>query len=322
MKVQGQTGSKKTIQLPSAILSAGWLAPSAAAGGEVGLEVMTQFVADGSPVRITGYTVSGSKWQSFEGKVFGDVHRRRVTIPADAKEDLFFLAELPDHKLDRRAPNLQVTPLLRIAQTRWLDPQGKDCTSFQDGVAIVGKARLEGILSNGDLVKVRILVVDAARETCLAQDLCPLKDGWVELPFDMAYGERADAQGAWKDRERHSQGYVNPSLVLEASREGVTARGAVLAIRQELELHYEEAPGKAGRFEGKTISVIAPDGTRTDHTIPADGLIKVSQTLPGLYSVDNSGLEKEGKAAPKDGAGKNAEGGGVAGASVAKAGVL
>jgi hypothetical protein len=58
-----------------------------------------------------------------------------------------------------------------------------------------------------------------------------------------------------------------------------------------LDLYYEASPGHAGKFEGKKIGIIAPDGSRQDLTIPADGHLQVKETKPGVYQVDESDLK-------------------------------
>jgi hypothetical protein len=295
MREQGKTDSVKIIRLPSTIQEVDWLLPEVAAGGEVGLEVRTQFVADGSPIKIRVFRVSGKQWAEFDGKVYGDLHRRKLVIPLDMDEDILFQADLNEHDKALNSSPLRVLSALRIAQMRWLDEEGKDCGRIPDGAYVQGKARIEGHVLEGDPVAVRILLLDGNEVRVQAKETCFLKGGWVSLAFVLDYGERADGIGPWPERARTERSYVQPSLVLEASCRGVVARGVALPLQQKMVLWYADATGgsssEAGHYEGKTVHVRAPDGTEKEYSIPSDGKVTVDATQPGRYLVEDPVLD-------------------------------
>ena len=297
MKEQGRTDARHVVKLPSAILSSQWLASSVTAGGEVGLEARTQFVADGSPVKIRVFRASGKQWAEFDGKVYGDIHRRRLSVPLDMDEDLLFQADLSEHGIALNSPLLPVLPALRVAETKWLDEKGNDCVRVQDGEVVQGKARLEGAVHDGDLVNVRILTTGGGQDMLLAREMCVLQGGWVSLSFEMRYEERSEAISAWPERNRQGTAYAQPALVLEASCRGALARGKGLPIHQQMLLCYADATGgsssEAGRYEGKKVRVVAPDGTEKEYSIPSDGKVTVDASLPGRYLVEDPILEEE-----------------------------
>ena len=97
---QGQTDQVLKVKLESQLILARWLDVGVAANGEAGLEVGTQFVGHGAPIKITVKDAEGKAVGSLEGKVLQGWFRARFRPDAKAAgKTLFFEAELPKHSL-------------------------------------------------------------------------------------------------------------------------------------------------------------------------------------------------------------------------------
>lgn len=292
MKSSGKTGELLQIKVPSQILAAGWGEPRIAAGGEVALEVQTHLVADGSPVKVEIKTVGGKTIGNFEGKVYADLHRRRFTVPKDTEEDLVYQAKLSEHKLEKVSNRLVVVPGLAITETKWKDPEGKDLASLQDGKPAEATAKIQG-RPDGTECQVSIVLTETdGKEAVIQKARVKIKDKSVTLKLKWAYGDKAKKVPTRPERERHAEKYKEPSIHLKAVCDGVTALGPKIPLTQEMVLMYQSGEGIAGPFEGKKVTVTAPDGQKKDFTIPADGVVKVGETKPGHYEVEHPKMDE------------------------------
>lgn len=106
---KGQTDQVTQIQIASVFLSASWGLPAVALGGTLPMEVQTQYVADGSKIRITVKNAEGKDVDSLSGEMYANLFRLPYTVKADASNTLYFEAELPDHGLKGRSATVRVT---------------------------------------------------------------------------------------------------------------------------------------------------------------------------------------------------------------------
>jgi hypothetical protein len=291
MKSNGQTDALLQIKLPSRILDAGWCEAQAAAGGDVSLEVRTFLVADGSDIQVDLQTTSGKNLGSFKGKVHADVHRRRVTLPQNLAENVIFQFKLPAHGLQGVSRQLRVVPGLSITDSKWFDPDGKELQVLQDGAPARGQAHIQG-RPDGTPVKLSAVLIDTdGTEKVVQKSRVAIEDRSVSINLTWDYGDRALKIPENSQREREAEKYRQPVVRLECECDGIVGRGTEVPVAQELVLRYVTENGGSGPFEGKVATVEAPDGEKSDHTIPADGVVRVARTKPGPYRVVHPKLD-------------------------------
>lgn len=291
MKSTGKTGEKLVIKVPSVIVRTGWLDDRVAAGGKIGLEVHTRLVADGSPIQIDLRTVSGKKIAVHEGKVYADTHRRIVPVPADIEEDIVFQAKLSEHKLEQVSPKVHVAAGLRIAETKWFDDSGKELDHLQDGTPALGKAKILG-RPDGTKVLVSVMLTETnGGQRLVKRAEATIKDRAIEVHLDWQYGEKAKDVPKRAERDRHGQAYTAPTVGLHVICDGIEADGPKIPVTQEMVLKYQTGTGVAGAFEGKKVTVTAPDGQKTEHDVPADGVVRIPKTKPGHYEIEHPKLD-------------------------------
>jgi hypothetical protein len=285
MNASGKTGEPLKVELPSAILRARWTAPRVAAGGSVAIEVLTRFVADGSPIEIQAKWASGKTFATLKGQIHADTHRRRIEIPGDAREDCLFTAKLADHKLEESSPLLAVIPGLAITETRWFDPDGKELDALQDGKPALGKARIQG-RPDGSQVEVEFVMTESDGSTkVVGREKCQSRDSAIEARLTWTLGDRSEEIPPRRERERQGESYRQPSLHLIARCDGIEASSAPIPIAQEMILRYQSGPETAGPFKGRKVSVTAPDGKKQEFVVPDHGVIVAPKTLPGRHDI-------------------------------------
>jgi len=99
---QGQTDSILKIKLTSQLLLARWLDAEISPTGQAGLEVVTQFVGEGAPIKITYKDLEGKALGTAEGKVMANCFRTFYKpAGANAVGSVIFEAELPKHNLKK-----------------------------------------------------------------------------------------------------------------------------------------------------------------------------------------------------------------------------
>lgn len=293
MKSSGKTGELLQIKVPSQILGATWGEPRVAAGGEVTLEVQTHLVADGSPIKIEIKTVGGKTVSTTEGKVYADIHKRRIRVPADTKEDLVYQAKLPEHKADKVSNRLVVIPGLSITDTKWMDAEGKELKALQDGKPAQATAKIQGRPDGTECQASIVLTETDGSEHTIQKAQVKIKDKALSLDLKWSYGENSRKVPLRPERERHAEAYKNPTIHLKALCDGVAAMGPKIPVTQEMVLMYQSGDEIAGPFEGKKVAVTAPDGEKKEFTIPADGVVKVGETKPGRYEIEHPKMEEE-----------------------------
>ncbi|MBK9577377.1 MAG: hypothetical protein IPK50_05720 [Fibrobacterota bacterium] len=293
MKSSGKTGELLQIKIPSQIMTAGWGEARVAAGGEVAIEVQTHLVADGSPVKLEIKTVGGKTIGTFDGKVYADLHRRKFTVPKDTEEDLVYQAKLSEHKLDKVSNRLVVIPGLAITDTKWLDPDGKELKSLQDGKPAKATAKIQGRPDDTEVDVSVMLTETDGTEAMIQKARVKIKDKSLALKLKWSYGDKSKRVPLRPERDRHAEKYKEPTIHLKAICDGVVALGPKIPLTQEMVLKYQSGEGIAGPFEGKKVTVIAPDGKKSEHTIPADGVVKVGETKPGHYEIEHPKMDEE-----------------------------
>lgn len=116
------TDQTHKIKLPSVINQAMWDRTAASIEEEVEFEVFTHFVSDGAEMKISIHNRSGKKLDELTGKVFGNRTRGRYIIPDNAKDAIYFEAELKKHGLKKKSEDMVIIPPIFVTNARWSQP--------------------------------------------------------------------------------------------------------------------------------------------------------------------------------------------------------
>jgi hypothetical protein len=286
---KGQTDKVTQIKMTSVLISAKWGLPTVALGGVIPLEVQTLYVSDGSKVEISVKDAQGKVVDTVSGLMYSNLFRMPYTIKADASNTLYFEAELPDHKLKGRSGSVRVS-LVKISELKWFDEAGKEAAEAEENQILTLKAKIAGVLDGTEayvsvLLKLRetggITVFEGKALVAAGAIALDWKAGLKKSPHEIKDHTSLDKVG---------EEYYHPELSFKVACQGAKAESPAIPVVHALVLYYEAAPGVAGKFEGRKIGILAPDGSREDKTIPADGRIEVKPTKPGVYRTDESDI--------------------------------
>jgi len=275
--------------MTSQITALRWLLPQACAGGCADLLIITHNVAEGSAISLSLLDANGKTVGSTKGIPRNNQCTVAVKIPSTLKDKMFVLAELSDHKVKLTSGPLLVLPQIQIAEVKIFDSEGKEQLDYiPDGGACRLKATINGV--DGDVSanwRVRIILPQGSSTIAQAGKQV-IHQGAFETDFLWTFGDRNKKIRDKDDRDMHGEKYENPQAELMISLLGVTATSAPIPIKQCMVLRYFVSKGQAGAFEGHTIKVTDPAGKVDSKKIPANGEIRVEQSLPGLYSIDEN----------------------------------
>jgi hypothetical protein len=286
---KGQTDKVTQIKLTSVLVAAKWGLPTVALGGEIPLEVQTLYVSDGSKVQIAVKNAEGQTVDTVSGQMYSNLFRMPYKVKADSSNTLYFEAELPDHKLKGKSGAVRVS-LVKISDCKWFDEAGKEAKETQEDQVLTLKAKINGVPDGAEAFVSVFLKLRETGEKTVFEGSALVTAGAIALDWKAGLKESPHAIKDHTSLDKVGEEYYHPELVFKAACMGVTGESPAIPVVHALVLYYEAAPGVAGKFEGRKIGVIAPDGSREDKTIPADGKIEVKPTKPGVYRTDESDI--------------------------------
>lgn len=288
MEFKGQTGQPLQVKAPSSIVSSEWLHQKVAAGTTTRLLVKTQFVSDGSEVKVSLKDADGKEVVKAVGKTVSDLANVPLSIPVTAKGgparcDL----EMSAHGLNAKAPPLEILAPIKVEEIKWLDEKGQAVQRVLDGASFSVEAKLQGA-PEGAPAKIEVFILENHTRHQVFSKTLPVAEKKVKTPIVVTYGlERTLQKRAWAQLQRHGESYEIPQVEVQVSCLGSSLRAKLVPLHQVMVRRYIDGDG-AGRFEGKTISILAPDGKKEQKSIPKDGVITIEQSLPGNYEIDES----------------------------------
>ncbi|GEM_PF-1530120 len=286
---QGQTDEILKIKLTSQLLGAAWLHDSVPQNGKAGLEVKTQYVGEGAPIKITYKDMEGKAIGTQEGKVVSNIFRTLYApSAANATGGVTFEVDMPKHSLKRNGGKLKVGKPIEFSALRFIDATGKKAlTEILEGKPAGCEAKVKGMDPHGKVVisvyfRTNWVLSEGA---LLVEAHVPVKDGKATLFFDPNIKNRMDRVKIQKDLDKEGGTYLQPEFTFAVSAFGVRAVSEPAKAVQTLTLHFWEFPGDAGSLEGKSVTITGPDGKKEKKTIPKDGNITVKKAKGGKHQL-------------------------------------
>lgn len=285
----GQTDKVLQIKLTSVLIAVKWGLPAVALGGTLPLEVQTLYVGDGSKIEIKVKDAQGQLVDSVSGFVYSNYFKMPYTVKADASNTLYFEAELPEHKLKGRSGPVRVS-LIKITELKWFDEAGKEAAETEEEQVLTLKAKVAGVQDGTEAFITVLLKLGETGELPVFEGSALVTAGAVSLDWKAGLKKSPLEIKGHTTLDKVGEEYYHPELLFKVACQGALAASPVIPVVHALVLYYEASPGVAGKFEGRKIGILAPDGTREDKAIPADGRIEVKPTKPGVYTTDESDI--------------------------------
>ena len=288
MKFTGKTGEVLRVQLPSKIISARWIGTASCINGTIDLEVRTHWVGDNSDISVHIRDIDGNDLEMIQGKVVRDIFRISYNIQANASSGIYFEAELSAHGLSQDSDVLKVYPPMELKNLNFVDNSGNTLDTIQDDEELIIQAEVPGPPDGFKGVFTLYEKYSEADRKMIFADKVKVKDGFVKAAWKPLLKKNVPQIQTYKSLNPDGMEYVQPSYQFELEFLKVKALSDEVPVVQRMILEYADQDGDSSAFAGKSIKVIDPTGEETSHTIPDDGKVVVEQSLPGVYSIDDS----------------------------------
>jgi hypothetical protein len=277
-KFQGQTDKVLKVKLTSALVSAQWGLAAVAQGGRIPIEVQTQFVADGSDIKITIKDLEGAVIEALEGQMYSNYHRAIFALTKPNKTGgMSFEAELSAHSLKAAGPKIRVMPPIKIDTLKWLDDKGKALTEVTEGPLVELTAKVQGA-KDGDEAYIRLQCRKSETEVAEA-GLYKVKvmEGKISVKAKVKLPGSPISIEIQKELEKLGLTYFPPQFFFEAGCFGVTADSEDVKLKSMLLFDFAGQKGKA--------ILLLPDGTEETKDVPADGILRIEEPKIGRVTV-------------------------------------
>src|SRR5690606_7158014 len=259
-----QTDKLLKVQLKSALLSARWGLPAVALGGKIPIELATQFVADGSAIRITVRDAEGSAIETLEGKVYGNVHRVIFHLTRPNKTGgMFFETELAAHGLKGVGPKMRVLPPVQISELKWVDDKGASVSVVSEGQKVEMTAKVKGAVEGTDAYISFLCKTADHSEVGAGAVPVKLKEGTVSDKWTVKLPGGPRDIAVQVDLDKLGLEYFQPVFTFEAACLGVAAQSPEVTLNSWIEYIFP-GPGKA--------ILVLPDGTEETKDVPDGGI--------------------------------------------------
>ncbi|MGL1936727.1 MAG: hypothetical protein OCD01_16985 [Fibrobacterales bacterium] len=289
----GQTDETITVQLPSRIIYAKWRGSATSAGGTITIEVLTQWVANSSDITITMKDRDDGEIEVIQGKVWNNLFRKEYTPEPNDTQGLKFTAEMSAHSLEADSNIMRVFPTVTIENLQFLNGEDEAVLeTIADGQDVILDAEVTG---PPDGTKCLITLHEQYSEhesTMIFSQEVLTEAGHVKTPWTETLGKSIDEIDTHETLARDGEEYYQPGYWFTVEAYATKEKSDTFLVSHNMILNYIVEEGNAGEFEGKTITVIAPDSTETAYSIPADGKIVVERSLPGTYLLDESEIKE------------------------------
>ncbi len=269
---QRATDQEHEIQLTSAITNVRWGYMQASVGNEVPLEVRTLFVGDGSEVRITVQNESGGRLDRFTGTVRSNRYRGTYTVPDNAREAIYFEAELRRHGLSERSENMKIIPPIDITNLQWNQQEARR------GDILELTADVEGAPDGTEVIIEIYEHDDDEAHDFIARLPAMVENNKIELQWVYEYHDDVDEIPA--DWELETS-YNPPEYFFKVVIGGNTAESGLLEFKDWIDINLVDEDGQPVPDRDYVMNL--PDGSQRTGTLDSEGHAREEDIPPGEY---------------------------------------
>ncbi|MDQ3002650.1 MAG: hypothetical protein M3Y08_15475 [Fibrobacterota bacterium] len=282
-KFNGKTDEVLKVQLKSALLSASWGLAAVSMGGRIPIEVETQFVADGSDIKVTIKDVEGGVLETLTGKTYSNYYRAIFPLTKPNKTGgMFFEVEISAHGLKAVGPKLRVLPPVQITEMKWADEKGAALKEISDGQIAELSAKVAGPLDGTEAYIAIKCKKEVDRESDVGTYPVKIKDGKVTVKCAVKIPGGPQDIAIQKQLEKLGLEYFQPTFLFEVGCLGTTAKSAELKSIAWVTFTFGPAAEGGG---ARSAVLVMPDGAEKKESIPKDGIVKIKSLSPGKIQV-------------------------------------
>lgn len=277
---KGETDKVKKIELNSSIEQVTWAAPHAAAGSKVSLEVFTRFAGNNSEIKIELTDKSGKTLETINGKVIGNHYWKQITVPVEAKDELYAEVKLPKHGISKKSNRLYVYPAIEIKNLKW------DKKEARRGDVLKLTADLINAYE-GTEAEIQIWEHDTdGAHDFITKFPAVVKNKKIEAQWEYEYLEDTDEIPT---KEESEKGYNPPEYFFRVIIAGVSADSGLLPFKDWVEIQINDRLGNPIKNENYILHL--PDGSEKKGKLDENGYAKVEDIPPGTFTIELPDLD-------------------------------
>lgn len=282
---RGNTGSLTKVQLKSAILRASWSAPMACIGGEAPLEVRVQHVADGSDIQIEILDEKAKKVESYSGKVYSGVHRKRITIPETKSSMLVYTAKMAAHNLETISSRIQVLPRIQFGKCQHIGPSGSSVQEITDEGAIKSTWTIAGAPNEAPVEFTLLCRMPDSSEVPVWKGEGIVQSGKTDVIWVPNLPDEEHTVTHAHEKQPTAEKYEVPVFRLKASCLGAAATCEPIKYTSWVHIDFGNSKGE--------VDFLFPDGRKETKTIPDDGVVRLKGPAVGKVKIVATRLESK-----------------------------
>ena len=272
---KGNTGKINKIELKSSIDRVVWTSGVGCNGAEVGLEINTHFVGNGSEVKIEISDASGKVFDTIKTKIAGDHLLTKVKVPDKAKDELYAEVKLSKHGLSKKSNCMYVYLPPQIKNLKWDKQEAKrgdvlkisaDVTNTYEG------AEAKVLIFEHD---------DDGAHDLIATLKTTVKNQKIEIDWEFQYQDKTKNIPSDNETER---GYKNPEYFFRVDIGGVFADPELLKFKDWIEIKLEDQEGNP--MKDISYKINFSDGKNKEGKLDSNGYAKVENVSPGKYTIE------------------------------------
>ncbi|RKX28588.1 MAG: hypothetical protein DRP47_04010 [Candidatus Zixiibacteriota bacterium] len=284
------TDTEHTVQLEPVLVSVYWRSSYAPAGGTVKFEVITAFVGNGAPIKITGKSENGKKLGKISDVVRNSKYRGHFEVPEDMEigDQVYFEVSFPGNGLDGESGRIPVVPLVRVNNLKWSAKEARR------GDTLTLSAFVDGV-REGTEVTVTIYEYDRDSAHDKITELpATIEGGRMELQWEYQYFEDTDEIATQEELDRYGGAYNPPeyffTIKIEDDEYGKEEQASgLLEFKDWIEIELKDETGEPAKDEKYILHL--PDGTTKEGNLDSDGRARVEDIPPGTVKVEFTNLK-------------------------------
>jgi hypothetical protein len=289
LKFDKSTDTEHKVELDPKIELAVWKKLSAPAEQKVDFEVLTLFVGNGAPIKVTGKSDKGKKL----GKISGEVKRNRFIgrflIPEDIELDdlVFFEVDLPEHGLWEESNKIPAAPKIIVTNLKWSQAEARR------GDEVKLTADVKGV-RDGTEATIKIYEYDRdGSHDFITEFPVLVENKKIELDWEYEYHEDTDEIPTEEELQKYGKHYNPPeyffTVEIDGQKFGEKQESGLLEFKDWIEIELKDPEGKPIGNEQYVLHL--PDGKEKNGTLDRNGFAKEEDIPPGKILVEFSSLD-------------------------------
>jgi hypothetical protein len=291
LKFTKSTDTEHKIELESALISASWRCGKAIAGRSASFEVLTAFVGEGAPIKITGKSENGKKLGKIKTAIKRNKYVGEFEIPEDTEIDdmVYFEVELPKNDLEGESNRIPVFPPVQVFNLKWSAKEARR------GDILTLSADVNGLR---DKEEVTVIIYEYDRDGThdkIIELPATVMNKRIQLQWEYEYHEDTDEIATQEELDKYGKTYNPPEYFFTVKVEDTEfgkqeQESGLLEFKDWIEIELVDDNGKPMPNEKYVLHL--PDGNKRQGILDVNGFAKEENIPPGKVDIEFSNLDE------------------------------